>query len=197
MSKKRQRRNAPPPLRRPETREIAVAQVSDEYSDYPSNGLNPIRLAEIFREADAGDVLRQVELFEDIEEKDPHLFSQLQTRKNAVTGLDFEIIPFGDEPRDKEIADFIAEQLESIESFEEVETDLLDAIGKGFAVSEILWGFEGTRVGVRPSLTVRLVLRCHSLAGIADVHHSRGRLPFFLTWGSVGLGANRRGTVFA
>ena len=149
MSKKRQRRNAPPPLRRPETREIAVAQVSDKYSDYPSNGLNPIRLAEIFREADAGDVLRQVELFEDIEEKDPHLFSQLQTRKNAVTGLDFEIIPFGDEPRDKEIADFIAEQLESIESFEEVETDLLDAIGKGFAVSEILWGFEGTRVTVR------------------------------------------------
>ena len=141
MSKKRQRRNAPPPLRRPETREIAVAQVNDKYSDYPSNGLNPIRLAEIFREADAGDVLRQVELFEDIEEKDPHLFSQLQTRKNAVTGLDFEIIPFGDEPRDKEIADFIAEQLESIESFEEVETDLLDAIGKGFAVSEILWGF--------------------------------------------------------
>ena len=149
MSKKRQRRNAPPPLRRPETREIAVAQVSDKYSDYPSNGLNPIRLAEIFREADTGDVLRQVELFEDIEEKDPHLFSQLQTRKNAVTGLDFEIIPFGDEPRDKEIADFIAEQLESIESFEEVETDLLDAIGKGFAVSEILWGYEGTRVTVR------------------------------------------------
>ena len=84
-----------------------------------------------------------------LKEKDPHLFSQLQTRKNAVTGLDFEIIPFGDEPRDKEIADFIAEQLESIESFEEVETDLLDAIGKGFAVSEILWGFEGTRVTVR------------------------------------------------
>lgn len=149
MSRKRQRRNIPPPLRRPETREIAVAQVNDKYSDYPSNGLNPIKLAEIFREADAGDVLRQVELFEDIEEKDPHLFSQLQTRKNAVTGLDFEIIPFGDEPRDKEIADFIAEQLESIESFEEVETDLLDAIGKGFAVSEILWGYEGARVTVR------------------------------------------------
>ena len=63
-------------------------------------------------------------------EKDPHLFSQLQTRKNAVTGLDFEVIPFGDEPLDKEIADFIEEQLNGIESFEDVENDLLDAIGK-------------------------------------------------------------------
>ncbi|CAH8712517.1 DUF935 domain-containing protein, partial [Paenibacillus melissococcoides] len=39
-----------------------------------------MRLAQIFREADAGDVLRQMELFEEMEEKDPHLFSQLQTR---------------------------------------------------------------------------------------------------------------------
>lgn len=85
-------------LRRPDTREVAVAQVSDKYSEYPSNGLTPVKLAEILREADAGDVLRQMELFEEMEEKDPHLFSQLQTRKNAVTGLDFEVIPFGDEP---------------------------------------------------------------------------------------------------
>lgn len=136
------RRHGTPQRRRPETREIAVRQVTDKYSEYPSNGLTPERLAGIFREADTGDVLRQMELFEDIEEKDPHLFSQLQTRKNAVTGLDFEIIPFGDEPRDREIADFITEQLGGLESLEEIETDLLDAIGKGFAVSEILWGYD-------------------------------------------------------
>ena len=66
---------------RPETREVAVSQVTDKYSEYPSDGLTPVRLAEIFKEADAGDVLRQAELFEEMEEKDPHLFSQLQTRK--------------------------------------------------------------------------------------------------------------------
>ena len=136
-------------LRRPDMREVAVAQVSDKYSEYPSNGLTPVKLAEILREADAGDVLRQMELFEEMEEKDPHLFSQLQTRKNAVTGLDFEVIPFGDEPLDKEIADFIEEQLNGIESFEDVENDLLDAIGKGFAVSEILWGYDEGHVVVQ------------------------------------------------
>lgn len=153
MSKKQKRQKQPQqnpaPLRRPDTNEIAVAQVTDKYSEYPSNGLTPVKLAEIFKEADAGDVLRQMELFEEVEEKDPHLFSQLQTRKNAVTGLDFEIIPFSDDPRDKEIADFIEEQINGIESLEDVETDLLDAIGKGFAVSEIMWGYDEGHVVVR------------------------------------------------
>lgn len=153
MSKKQKRQKQPQqnpaPLRRPDTNEIAVAQVTDKYSEHPSNGLTPVKLAEIFKEADAGDVLRQMELFEEMEEKDPHLFSQLQTRKNAVTGLDFEIIPFSDDPRDKEIADFIEEQINGIESLEDVETDLLDAIGKGFAVSEIMWGYDEGHVVVR------------------------------------------------
>lgn len=154
MSKKKkrqqtQRQQQTSPVCHPDVNEIAVAQVTDKYSEYPSDGLTPVKLAEILREADAGDVLRQMELFEEMEEKDPHLFSQLQTRKNAVTGLDFEIIPFSDDPRDKEIADFIEEQLNGIESFEDVETDLLDAIGKGFAVSEIMWGYDEGHVVVK------------------------------------------------
>ncbi len=150
MSKNKKRRNPQaPPQHRPDTREIAVAQVTDKYSEYPSDGLTPVRLAQIFKEADAGDVLRQAELFEEMEEKDPHLFSQLQTRKNAVTGLDFEIIPFdADDERDKEIAKFIDAQLGGIEGFEDVMLDLLDAIGKGFAVSEIMWSYDEGHVVV-------------------------------------------------
>jgi len=147
-NRRRQNRQQAPPQHRPDTREVAVAQVTDKYSEYPSNGLTPVKLAEILKEADAGDVLRQMELFEEMEEKDPHLFSQLQTRKNAVTGLDFEIIPFSDDPRDKEIAAFIEEQLGGMEGFEDVENDLLDAIGKGFAVSEIMWGYDEGHVVV-------------------------------------------------
>lgn len=133
----------------PESREVAAAQVTDKYSEYPSDGLTPVRLAEIFKEADAGDVLRQAELFEEMEEKDPHLFSQLQTRKNAVTGLDYEVIPFdSDDPRDKEIAEFVEAQLGGIEGFEDIMLDLLDAIGKGFAVSEIMWSYDEGHVVV-------------------------------------------------
>ena len=148
MSKRRHRPQTIA-VHRPDTQEIAVAQVTDKYSEYPSNGLTPVRLAEIFKEADAGDILRQAELFEEMEEKDPHLFSQLQTRKNAVTGLDFEIIPFDpDDERDKEIAEFIAGQINGIEGLEEIMLDLLDAVGKGFAVSEVMWSYDGGHVVV-------------------------------------------------
>ncbi|BFH10869.1 DUF935 domain-containing protein [Paenibacillus melissococcoides] len=142
MSKKNKQKNKTVSPRRPELNEIAVAPVWDKYSTYPSNGLTPVRLAQIFREADAGDVLRQMELFEEMEEKDPHLFSQLQTRKNAVTGLDFEVIPFSDDEWDKQIAEFVKEQIDGLENFEDIMMDLLDAIGKGISVSEIIWGYD-------------------------------------------------------
>lgn len=138
----RNQQQPPAPRQKADMTEIAVAQVHDKYSTYPSNGLTPVRLAHIFREADAGDVMRQMELFEEMEEKDPHLFSQLQTRKNAVTGLDFEIIPFSDDEEDKEIAEFVKEQVEALENMEDVFMDLLDAIGKGISTTEIIWGYD-------------------------------------------------------
>lgn len=133
---------------RPMKGEISASLPTDRYSDYPSNGLTPQRLARIFKEADGGDVLRQMELFEEMEEKDPHLFSQLQTRKNAVTGLDYEIIPFSESEEDKRVAEFVKRELESVESFEDIMMDLLDAIGKGIAVSEIIWECDGSKVSV-------------------------------------------------
>ena len=136
------RRGQPRAIPRPDTKEVAVAQVTDKYSDYPSNGLTPVRLAEIFKEADAGDILRQAELFEEMEEKDTHLFSQMQTRKLAVTGLDWEVQPFSQDERDKEVADFVDEQLKGIENFDEVLIDMLDAIGKGISIMELAWTVE-------------------------------------------------------
>lgn len=116
--------------KRPVTARVAVGDVNDKFSDYPSNGLTPRRLARIFREADEGNVRAQMELFEEMEEKDTHLFSQMQTRKLAVTGLDWEVQPFSEDEIDKEIADFIDEQLKGIENFDEVLIDMLDAIGR-------------------------------------------------------------------
>ena len=132
-------------IRRPVTARVAVGDVNDKFSDYPSNGLTPRRLAHIFREADEGNVRAQMELFEEIEEKDTHLFSQMQTRKLAVTGLDWEVQPFSEDEADKEIADFIDEQLKGIENFDEVLIDMLDAIGKGISIMELVWTAEGRR----------------------------------------------------
>jgi phage gp29-like protein len=132
---------------KPITQEIAVASIRDKFSTYPSSGLTPERLATIFKEADAGDVYRQMELFEEMEEKDPHLFSILQTRKNSVLSLEYEIHPYSEDPDDVKAAQLIQEIME-FEGLEDVLLDLLDAVGKGYALSEIMYSVSGDRVMV-------------------------------------------------
>lgn len=137
MSRKKRRGNTG--ISRPVRVRVAAGDVNDKYSEYPSSGLTPGKLARIFRAADEGDVRAQMELFEEIEEKDPHLFSQMQTRKLAVTGLDWEVQPFSEEEKDKQIAEFASEQIRAIENFDEILIDMLDAIGKGISIMEIDW----------------------------------------------------------
>lgn len=132
-------------VKRPVTARVAVGDVNDKFSEYPSNGLTPRRLARIFRAADEGDVRAQMELFEEMEEKDTHLFSQMQTRKLAVTGLDWEVQPFSEDEVDKEIADFISKQINGIENFDGILIDMLDAIGKGISILELAWTVEDGR----------------------------------------------------
>jgi phage gp29-like protein len=124
---------------KPETRELSAVNLLERWSTYPSSGLTPRRLAAIFREADIGNVYRQMELFEEMEEKDAHLTAILQTRKMAVLSKDYEVMPYSEAAADKEIAARVGEIVYSIPRLEEAFLDLLDAIGKGFALSEILW----------------------------------------------------------
>lgn len=145
MSKKRAKEKYIPEKTkpgRPITARIATKEAEDRYSTYPASGLTPRKLASIFREADGGDVFRQMELFEEMEEKDTHLFSQLQTRKLAVAGLDWEIQPFNTDPVNERIAEFVQDQLRSQEEFDDTIIDLLDAIGKGISFCEIGWGYQ-------------------------------------------------------
>ncbi len=127
------------PASRPDTRELAAVSLHDRWSSYPGGNLTPPRLAAIFREADQGAVLRQMELFEDMEEKDAHLASILQTRKLAVLSLDYEVLPFAKSPEDEQVAEIVGQMVYDIPNLEETFLDLLDAIGKGFALGEIIW----------------------------------------------------------
>ena len=131
--------------KRPETRSVAVAAVRDRWSTYPSQGLTPKKLANIFKQADAGDIYSQAELFEEMEEKDTHLFSQMQTRKNAVLGLEYEVSPASDSAEDKKIGEFVTEAIGNLNDFEETLLDLLDAVGKGYSLAEIMWAVDGSR----------------------------------------------------
>ena len=126
--------------------EIAVQAVHSSYSSYPSNGLTPERLAKILREADQGDVMRQAEMFEEMEEKDCHLGSVLGTRKLAPAGLDWEILPASTSAEDKKNAAEAREFIEYIENWEDGLLNIMDAVGKGWSVNEIIWEIAENKV---------------------------------------------------
>ena len=119
--------------------EIAVDTLRNRYSTYPSSGMTPEKLAGVLREGDMGNVARQAELFEEMEEKDCHLASILGTRKMAVSGLRWEVLPASDSREDKKIAAAAKEMFDSLESLRDTLFDILDAAGKGFSMGEIMW----------------------------------------------------------
>ena len=83
------------------------------------------------------------ELFNEMEDKDGHLFSVLQTRKNGVLCRPRAIVPATEDERGREVARFAEAAVAAIPNFEGALAQLLDALGKGFAVSEILWTRRG------------------------------------------------------
>lgn len=126
-------------LQEPQT--ARLAQLRYEFENHPSRGLTPPRLAKILQDAEQGDLTAQHELFADMEEKDGHLFSELQKRRMAVQQLDWTIVPPKNATaQEKAQAEFITEVLESMEDFGDVLFDMTDAIGHGFAPLEMTWG---------------------------------------------------------
>lgn len=130
------------PIRKADlTREIAVPTLSgirQIIGDHPTRGLTPAKLAGILREAEEGDATAYLELAEDMEEKDLHYVSQLGTRKRAVAQLDITVEAASDAREDEENAELVRGFLNR-EELEDELFDLLDAIGKGYSVTEIVW----------------------------------------------------------
>jgi phage gp29-like protein len=123
------------------TTEIAgptITGVRSPFADYPADGLNPRRLASILRAADQGDPVQYFELCEQIEERDAHYLGVLGTRKRSVAQLDIQIEAADDTPDGKAHADMIEAWLGRDELQGEL-FDILDAIGKGWSFTEIIW----------------------------------------------------------
>lgn len=101
--------------------------------------LTPARAAAVIRAARVGDAQQYLTLAEEIEERDLHYASVLQTRKLAVTGVDPEVTPGDDTPRAAEIAEALRVQVVEKPAFNELLFDLMDALAKGYSVIQPLW----------------------------------------------------------
>lgn len=123
--------------------------LDDRFLNTYSGGLTPVKLSGYLKQADQGDPLAQFRLFEEMEEKDTHLYSELQKRKMAVTKWPWAIAP-SDETDKKavEIAAALEGFIRAIPDFEDDLLDILDAIGKGISWTEILWEVSAGQVAI-------------------------------------------------
>lgn len=115
-----------------------LAGVRQPISGYPGDGLTPPRLARILRSADEGEPMAYFELAEQVEERDLHYVGVLGTRKRAVSQVDVTVEAASDDAIDVAKADMVREWLGRDELARET-VDMLDAIGKGYSWTEILW----------------------------------------------------------
>jgi len=127
----------------PDPWKMTRRQVPDKLRDRdPLNNthsnITPQNIKSIFDRAGDGYIGSQVELAQDIEERDPHIQSTMQTRINAVLALDYILTPGDDTPEATAACDEFNDIWDHLDTRGLME-DLLAAILQQWAVSRIVW----------------------------------------------------------
>ena len=131
----------PIPPRRVLTTEQAgptTTGVRNIWSGHPADGLTPRRLAALLRDSEHGDATAYLELAEQMEEKDLHYLGVIGTRKRSVAQLEITVDAASEDAVDVRNADLVRDWLDRDELEDDV-FDILDAVGKGHSVLEIVW----------------------------------------------------------
>jgi len=129
---------------------------SDRDTTDVSRALTPSSLDSILKSANAGTIKDQAKLGVELEEKNWDIAQALNTRRNAVAGLTWDILP----PEDDETAAAkrIAADFEAVLRSPRWDTDEYDTFAEaiffelqsallpGFAVAEIIWGEGGADI---------------------------------------------------
>ena len=179
--------------------ESRLGYLKQHFAEHPSSGLTPSRLASILQDSERGYLVPQAELAEDIEEKDAHVYSELQKRKLALLNLSGRVLP----PRnaseaEKRDAEQVQELLDELPDFDDLILDMADAILKSYSHIELEWQRLGNDwlvvqghyrpqswFQLNPENRTQLRLRDGSYAGaalqpfgwISHVHRARSGYP--------------------
>jgi phage gp29-like protein len=133
-------------IREPQT--AGVGYLAGEFDQHPAKGLTPAKLATIMRNAEQGDLVGQIELADDMEERDAHLYAELGKRRGAITALEWSIEePEGASSEEKNLTAQVRDWFDMLTAnangvnggFELVLATMTDAMLKGFAPQEMVW----------------------------------------------------------
>lgn len=125
-------------LAEPQTAELWLLQ--HDSASHPSRGMTPGSLHRVLEDAERGNLAAQADLFQDMEEKDAHIYAEMSKRKRALLTLDWSVEPPDNASRtEKKQAEQIKEWLTDLPDLEDIMLDCLDGIGHGFAALEIEW----------------------------------------------------------
>lgn len=117
-----------------------MASLHQEFAEHPSRGITPQKLYALLANAEQGDLVAQSDLFDDMEERDTHIFAEMSKRKRAMLTLEWRVEPPPDaSAQEKQLAEYAEQSLEAMADMEDVFLDALSAIGHGFACLELTW----------------------------------------------------------
>jgi phage gp29-like protein len=123
------------------TKELAAPSMSGVrtiWDESVAGGLTPQKLARVLLAAAEGDPFEYLTLAEEMEEKDLHYRCELSKRKLAVASLPITVEAATDDKKDKHLAEEVR-ALAKNPGFRSLLKDLLDGLGKGYSVCEIIW----------------------------------------------------------
>lgn len=114
--------------------------------------LNILALAEM------GNLIYQAELFADMEERDAHIYAEMNKRRMAVAQLDWHLVPSRDAmAREKKAVRGFEDMIKDSLDIETLVFDMSEAIGFGFACIEMEWARNGAGLW----MPVKLMPRPH------------------------------------
>lgn len=149
-------------IREPQTARVGYLQ--REFDEHPARGITPARLHSIMVGAESGNLVPQLELADDMEERDAHLFAELSKRRGAITALSWSIEPPDNaSAEEKSLTERVRDWVQMIDVHangvdggpELALATMTDAILKGFAPQEMVWRLESDGSG-RKAMVPRL-----------------------------------------
>jgi phage gp29-like protein len=123
----------------------SVTGIRGTFDEVVASGLNPGRLAQILRDAALGDMLEFLTLAEEMEEREFQYSSVLRTRKTAIKSIEPFVKAASEDAEHVKIADAVKDELVDRPDFRHIVGDLLDGLGKGYSVAELIWRTDANR----------------------------------------------------